>query len=356
MELFYKTLKKLSRNGHRAVIAIAGNHDSPDRIEAPDPLARECGIVLLGYPNSRVAPFQLESGLAVVQSDEGFIELKLPTASSPLRVLATPYANEMRLKTCLGFEDSETELRLLLQQKWQHLADTYCDKKGVNLLVTHLFMVRKGEPLPEEPEDEKPILHVGGAQAIYSENVPAQIQYVALGHLHSMRKVAESPCPMLYSSSPLAYGISEAQQQKYVVIVEAEPGKPVQVKEIKLHAGKKLFRKTFHSVDSAVEWLKEHPDSLVELTMVTNSYLTAEERHRLTEAHGGIISVIPMVTGEVAGQAGIKNEINLDKTMEELFKEYFQHKFNHLPNEEIMSLFKEVLAVESESGNGSGEE
>ena len=39
VELFYKTLKKLSKNGNRAVIALAGNHDSPERIEAPDPLA-----------------------------------------------------------------------------------------------------------------------------------------------------------------------------------------------------------------------------------------------------------------------------------------------------------------------------
>src|SRR5690554_7320792 len=44
VELFYKSLKKLSGDGRRPVIAIAGNHDSPDRIEAPDPLARECGI------------------------------------------------------------------------------------------------------------------------------------------------------------------------------------------------------------------------------------------------------------------------------------------------------------------------
>ncbi len=50
IELFYKTLKRLTAGGHRPVIAIAGNHDSPDRIEAPDPLARECGIIFAGYP------------------------------------------------------------------------------------------------------------------------------------------------------------------------------------------------------------------------------------------------------------------------------------------------------------------
>src|SRR5512133_365919 len=59
VELFYRILKRLSANGTRAVIAIAGNHDSPERIEAPDPLARECGIIFAGYPNSRVPPFAL---------------------------------------------------------------------------------------------------------------------------------------------------------------------------------------------------------------------------------------------------------------------------------------------------------
>src|SRR5690606_31764086 len=45
IDLFYKTLKRLTKNGSRPVIAISGNHDSPSLIDAPDPLARECGII-----------------------------------------------------------------------------------------------------------------------------------------------------------------------------------------------------------------------------------------------------------------------------------------------------------------------
>jgi exonuclease SbcD len=71
IDLFYKTLKRLSNNGKRAVIAIAGNHDSPDRIEAPDPLARECGIFFAGYPASVIPVLELESGLKVIQSEPG---------------------------------------------------------------------------------------------------------------------------------------------------------------------------------------------------------------------------------------------------------------------------------------------
>jgi exonuclease SbcD len=56
MDLFYKTLKKLSNNGKRLVVAIAGNHDSPERIEAPDPLARVwyCIFRISDYGNSEV--------------------------------------------------------------------------------------------------------------------------------------------------------------------------------------------------------------------------------------------------------------------------------------------------------------
>ena len=72
VELFYRYLKKLTNNGKRAVIAIAGNHDSPERIEAPDPLARECGILFVGFPHAEVTPFELETGLKIQQSAPGF--------------------------------------------------------------------------------------------------------------------------------------------------------------------------------------------------------------------------------------------------------------------------------------------
>ena len=97
VELFYKTLKRLANNGQRPVIAIAGNHDSPDRIDAPDPLARECGIILIGHPNTKVQEFKLPK-FEISNSVEGFIELKLNHIKFPVRIIHTSYANEIRLK------------------------------------------------------------------------------------------------------------------------------------------------------------------------------------------------------------------------------------------------------------------
>ncbi|WP_339737619.1 exonuclease subunit SbcD [uncultured Sunxiuqinia sp.] len=348
VDLFYKSLKRLSNNGRRPVIAIAGNHDSPDRIESPDPLARECGIIFAGYPNSNVAPFELESGLKVLQSSEGFLELRLPESEIPLRLLLTPYANEYRLKTCLGLENSEEELRTVLQQKWHQLADQFCDENGVNVLVSHLFVVRKGEELPEEPVDEKPILHVGGAQAIFTENIPGQVQYTALGHLHRMHRVDSNPCPVYYSGSPLSYSFSEANQKKYVLLADVEPAGTAAVREVELTRGKKLWRKRAEGLEDALQWLVENQDCLVELTLVTDTFLTALERRQLSAAHSGIVAIIPEVIHAEDLVGTNQKKIDLTRSMEELFCDYFKHEKGQEPNKELMNLFTEILAEDEQ--------
>jgi len=346
-ELFYKTLKRLTNNGKRPVIAIAGNHDSPDRIEAPDPLARECGILFAGYPNSIIAPFKLESGLEVLKSEAGFIELKIPNVLEPLRILLTPYANEFRLKTFLGQENSEEELRTVLQKSWAEKARKYCDNQGVNILLSHLLLMKKGDELPEEPEDEKPILHVGGAQAIYSENIPEQIQYTALGHLHRKQIVDIARISKIqYSGSPLSYSFSEANQKKYVLIADLKPGETATIQEIELTKGKRLLRKRSENVEEALEWLQNNPGTLVELTMATQTFLTAEERKQLYTTHDGIVSLIPDVQMKGDWNDQSQKTIDLNKSMEGLFIDYFRHDKGQEPNEVLLSLFKEIVSEE----------
>ena len=344
VELFYKTLKKLSDNGCRPVIAIAGNHDSPDRIEAPDPLARENGIIFAGYPGSQIRDFSLESGLKVKYSAPGFLEFNLPQNNYPLRLLMTPYANEFRLRQFLGEDNDEATLRKLLQDRWQKLAEQYCDEGGVNILLSHLFVVKQGAELPEEPEDEKPILHVGGAQVVYSSNIPGNIQYTALGHLHRFQDVNNGEySPVIYSGSPLSYSFSEAHQKKYVSVIDAEPGQPVSYRKIELTKGKKLLRKRFENTLEAIEWLEANQDTLVELTMVADEYLTSADRKRLNQAHDGIVTIIPEIRNKSQSEDKDKS-IDLQQSIPELFRQYFIYKYSQEPNEEIMELFKEVQA------------
>ena len=340
VDLFYKTLKRLSKNGKRPVIAIAGNHDSPSLIDAPDPLARECGIILIGQPKAVVAPLILED-FRISKSDEGFLELELEEHDFPIRIIHTPFANEVRLKEYFG-ENKEDELNLSLKNSWKKTAEKYCDENGVNILMTHLYMNKRGAVLLEEPEGEKPI-KIGNADLIFSDAIPPQIQYVALGHLHGHQNIGTENCPIIYSSSPLTYSFSECGQQKVVTIIEAFPNEKVSFKNMELKNGKRLFRKTFSVIDEAEQWLRENPNCLVELTMESDTYLKADDNKRIFQAHNGIVHLIPKVKTQSMSQNSASKSIDVTADIMELFSDYFKSKnAGQEPNEDIMELFKEI--------------
>lgn len=347
--LFYKTCKRLSNNGLRPIIAIAGNHDSPERVEAPNPLARECGIIFAGYPKSIIEPYELPNGFAVTRSTEGFIELQLLGYDYPLRILLAPYANEYRLAEYLGVENTDETLRQLLSKKWNQVLN-YITKdentEGVNIAIAHLFVMVKGGEMPEEPEEERPI-NIGGASAIYTENFPKQLQYIALGHLHRQQEISKKPCPVIYSGSPLGYSFNEKNQDKYVILIDAEPTQKVDYQCIKLETPKKLYQKTFDDMDTALAWLAEHPDALIQLTFISNETLSPILTKQLNEAHPGIVPPINFHARNQDALNGKETTINPDTDdIRNLFVEYFKTKNKgQEPNEELIQLFNEIRAV-----------
>jgi exonuclease SbcD len=347
VDLLYKTLKKLTNNGKRPVIAIAGNHDSPDRIDAPNPLARECGILFVGNPDVTIPTVTIENGFEITQSENGFLEIQLPQYEFPIRIITTPYANEMRLKTYLGAENKEEQLNQLLQDSWAALADKYCDSKGVNILTTHLYMLKRGGEILEEPEGEKP-LRIGNADMVYTDCIPHQIQYTALGHLHRFQNVGGHPNPVVYSSSPLCYSFAEAGQDKKVVLIEAQPNEVVKFTAIPLHSGRVLHRKRFENTDEAVLWLLENPYCLVELTLVSDSFFASQDLKRIHESHDGIIFIIPIVTKDGNAEQHTP-KVNLDQNIQGLFKDYFVSKHKQEPNEELLDLFNEIIGSQAKN-------
>ncbi|WP_025762858.1 metallophosphoesterase family protein [Dyadobacter tibetensis] len=346
-ELLYSTLHRLSDQGRRAVIAIAGNHDSPERIQVPDALARVCGIIFVGYPNTQIPQFTTQGGIAVTKTEPGFFELMLPACTFPLRVVHTPYANEQRLKTYLGSDKEEEALRTDLQHHWDTIGSTHLDANGFNLLVTHLYVMKEGGEAPEEPEDERPILHIGGAQAVYTHNFPSQVHYIALGHLHRFQTVDSQPAPCVYASSPLAYSFSEADQQKYVVILDAEMGQLKEYRKLPLLSGKRLKRAKFYQIDEACAWLEANQDALIELTIFSDSYLEASDKKRMTDAHTGIIQIIPQIKN--IDTPDDSSTIDLSLSMDQLFEAYFKSKNKgQVPSEGLMEVFKEVLGAQED--------
>ena len=343
IELFYKTVKQLSFGGRRPVVAISGNHDAPKLIDAPDPLARECGIFLIGQPFALVTPIETQD-FKITHSSAGFIELQLASFPYPLRIIHTAYANEPRLREELE-GDKQLAINQFLSDKWQALAQEYCDSKGVNILTAHLFMNPKNGELLEEPEGERPI-RIGNADMIYTNAIPPQMQYTALGHLHGFKNIGSEEKPIVYASSPLCYSFSEAGEQKYVAIIEAEPNKTAHLSKIPLTQGKPLVRKQFASIEAATSWLKEYPNTWVELTLELKEYLRAEDRKRLYNTHEGIVFLIPKLLLDTEHNPSAElslQDINFEN-ITPLFESYFKYKNGGIaPNQEILNLFNEAI-------------
>lgn len=346
VELLFKTLRQLSKNGSRPVIAISGNHDSTQFVAAPDPLARELGIFFYSNYATVIPKGSLDSGIEITASESGFMELKLPQVDFPIRVVLAPYANEVLLKTYLGEENREAELRSILAQKWSDLGEKYCDDAGVNLFIGHFFFTKKGGELEQEPESERPILHVGGTQALFTENIPTQIQYAALGHLHRYHSIDQSPCPVVYSSSPLAYSFSEADQQKQVVLITAAPGIPVTYKPVGLASGRPLYRKKFDNLPETLAWLEENPYCFVELTYQIETSIDAATRKAIMKAHDGIVNLIPELSSPSGERSSELQVADLEKDMSSLFELFYRSEKGQLPHPELMEVFKEVISQE----------
>ena len=217
-------------------------------------------------------------------------------------------------------------------------------------MLSHLLFMPEGSEIPEEPEDERPINHLGGAQAVFTSAIPAAMQYVALGHLHRKITMDNRPCPVIYCGSPISYSFSEAGQQKYVVIVDLEPGKAAIVRPVELSSGRKLERKRFENPEEAENWLRQNPGALVELTLVTENYLSGADRRKLNEIHDGIVAIIPEIKPTASGTDSdpvVTGSHSIDRA--QLFVEYFINRRGQPPDEALTDLFREVISESDET-------
>lgn len=336
-DLLYKTLFRLSAGGTRPVVAIAGNHDSHALVEAALPLSRELGIILLGAGHSPVAPVHLPGGTIVEVPENGVVTVDFPHRNEKAIVLAAPYANEVLLRIYLGEENREDELRILLKKRWKELSEKYFAHGQHHFFLGHFFFMREGMPAEKEPESERSILHVGGAQALFTDDLPDDLHYAALGHLHRFHSVDERRFPVVYAGSPLCYSFSEAGQQKSVVIYDTSDGSYT---PFPLNGGYDLVRKRFENVDEALNWLAANKDVYVELTLALEGALEGNVRRMIYQAHDHIVYLIPEVK-DAAGEAQ-ERVFQPEENIETLFRKYYTSVKSAGPSEKIMELFREV--------------
>ncbi|TGE31517.1 exonuclease subunit SbcD [Desulfosporosinus sp. Sb-LF] len=349
-ELFYDALNRLSAGGERAVVAIAGNHDNPERLCAASPLAVRHGITLYGLPKEILEPSLLvqPNQRRVVRGAAGlgWAELHIPNCADPAIVAMLPYPSESRLNEVLSQSLDEEILRQEYSRRVQELFSSFSKQfrpDAVNLAVSHLF-VRGGL----ESESERPI-QLGSAPTVEVEAMPSGAQYVALGHLHRAQAVKGAAVPTRYSGSPIAYSFSETGYAKSVILVEAFPGQAVSTREIFLNAGYPLVKwQAKEGLAQVQHWIDEGKDlhAWIDLEVSLTKALLPQEIHLLRQQRERLINIRPVFpeTEQIIAESRSKLPIDV------LFRKFYQDKTGGAePEQELVSLFLSLIDPDKDS-------
>lgn len=326
-QLFYDALARLSNNRKRKIIVIAGNHDSPERLQSASPLAEKHGITLIGYP--------------VLQT----VQLMVEKTGERLQIAALPYPSEARLKALFTESQTEEMLQQAYEQKVRYLIDLLCSsfhENSVNIVMSHLFLAGG-----LESDSERPI-QVGGAYTVSPFVFPASAQYVALGHLHRPQTIHHPNMEIRYSGSPLAYSFSESGQAKSVTVIDAKPGQRVETKEIVLNSGKPLVTWKATSLEELFAWLDEGRDKScwVNVEVEVDDVPSMEHIQQIRKSHPGIIHIRPIFRFDLEDESTDFSIAN--QPLDQLFIKFYERQTGGAkPGEELIKLFME-LASEDE--------
>ncbi|MDN3525953.1 exonuclease SbcCD subunit D C-terminal domain-containing protein [Halomonas sabkhae] len=187
------------------IVLIAGNHDSGNRIELPAPLMRRLRTHALG----RVA--WRDDG--ELDADHLLVPLHDKSGETQAWCLALPF---LRPAEVTGGEARDYVVGI--SQVHQALIDAARQRRQAGqalIAMSHAHL--HGATVSEA--SERPIV-IGGEESIPATLFPADIAYVALGHLHRAQQVGEAR--IRYSGSPLPLDFSEVGYPHQVVEVALE--------------------------------------------------------------------------------------------------------------------------------------
>lgn len=197
-------LSRVASQTKAAVVMIAGNHDSGDRIASMAILTDARRALIRGTASAEEPP------------------LVLSDAHGAVAFSGLPFAYEYAARECFADANLHTPEDVLLAQI--AAARRHVPEGARWVAVAHAFVAGASGS-----EGERPLARVGGVETVRPE-IFAGAHYVALGHLHRPQFIGAPN--IRYSGSPLAFGFDEAGSPKSMSLVEMDANGGVAVEEI----------------------------------------------------------------------------------------------------------------------------
>ena len=203
VEVFDSFITELKRAVPEAeMMLISGNHDSGLRLNCFREILDEQKVHMIGLPPRK---------------EEEYIEkVTLQDEFGPVNFYLLPFVKPSMVKQIVGVDENGNNLSYDATLH-KLIAREEVNTTERNVLVSHQFYLPVGENAESVERMDSEIRTVGNIDAVASDVLEA-FDYAALGHIHKPMKVGSEL--YRYCGTPLACSVSEAGQQKGVIMVE----------------------------------------------------------------------------------------------------------------------------------------
>ena len=188
------------------IVMIAGNHDSGGRIELPAPLMRRLNAHALG---------RIERLDDVLDSDRLLLPLHRADGEIGAWCLALPF---LRPAEVTGGAVGDDYLAGIDRVHHELIAAAEARRTPEQALIAVSHAHMAGAAVSEDSERN---IVIGTAEALPASLFPAQVAYVALGHLHKPQQVAGQG-RIRYSGAPLPLSFAEVDYPHQVLLIELD--------------------------------------------------------------------------------------------------------------------------------------
>jgi DNA repair protein SbcD/Mre11 len=303
-----------------AAVVIAGNHDHPRKLGALRHLLLGLNIHL----RTEARPPD-QGGVVALASRDG---------KEQARIAVLPFVHERKVVDACQIMAPEHEWYEEYAKRIEEiLAFLTKDltQETVNLVLAHV-MVHKGRVGTGERA-----LHIGQVYALSPQQLPGNVQYIGLGHLHRPQEIL-APSKTRYSGSLLELDFGEKEQEKSVVVIDAKPARGAAIEVVPLLAGRRL-----RDIEGTL------PDLMAMKADLGDAFLRARVKveapvpgiaERVKEMLPNALDVSLVYETQPGGRAGPPRG---SLKPAELFADFYRGKHKADPPPALLSLFDTVL-------------
>lgn len=297
VELLNGFLTRMVLELHIPVLAIAGNHDSPQRLDFCRDLLKGAGLYLVGSYEKR------------------FTKITFEDAYGPVHFFLSPFLEPALVR--LDFPDLpihsyDDAFRVVMKEN-----EPFIDYSQRNVLLTHGFFSYLKDP--DSVARSASEVSLGGSDLIDARYLES-FDYAALGHIH--RPQSTGAPHLCYSGSPLKYSLSEAGLEKSVVVAELREKGNLSIcrKNLPLLRDLRILSGSFDDIVSRLPDLGEENDLV--FFSLTDTSLPPMAMNRLRNIYPNALG-LSTTRQEKTGELSLSAQ-QMARPMADIFEEFYQ--------------------------------